>query len=439
MRIAHPIPALCLSLLFFPAVCQALVTVTNMRMWQAPDHTRLVFDLSDPLEHRVFALEGPDRLVIDMDNARLRGPLPSLDYENTFLHRVRSGRPEANTLRIVLDLRRKLRPRSFVLKPNKVYGHRLVVDLHDPSFKGSGPSAPTPAPRRGDLLVAVDAGHGGEDFGASGPGKTREKDVVMAIARLLKREIDATPGMRAVLIRDGDYYISLQDRVRKSRSLGADLFVSIHADAFPQRKVRGSSVYALSQRGATSAQARFLAEKENAADLFGGVSLSDKDDLLAAVLLDLSITQTISDSLVFGADVLKELGGVGHVHIPRVEQAGFAVLKAPDVPSILVETAFISNPAEERLLRSPAFQQRMADAVAKGVRRFVARGKVLKAQVADERRHVVQPGDTLSAIARRYNVGLVELRDANRLNGSLLRVGQKLLIPAVEGLADVNG
>jgi N-acetylmuramoyl-L-alanine amidase len=287
--------------------------------------------------------------------------------------------------------------------------------------------------------VAVDAGHGGEDFGASGAGKTREKDVVLAIARDVKRQIDATPGMRALLIRDGDYYISLQDRVRKARAHGADLFVSIHADAFPQRKVRGSSVYALSQRGATSAQARFLAEKENAADLFGGVSLGDKDDLLAAVLLDLSITQTISDSLIFGADVLKELGGVGHVHIPRVEQAGFAVLKAPDVPSILVETAFISNPTEERMLRNPASQKRIATAIAKGITRFVARGKIQRLQTAAERRHVVQPGDTLTGIARRYDVSLNALRRANGLDGSLLRVGQKLLIPAVNGIADVNG
>jgi N-acetylmuramoyl-L-alanine amidase len=439
MSMAHSFRTLFLSLLLFPAVSHAVVTVTNMRMWQAPDHTRLVFDLSGPLEHRLFALEDPDRLVIDMDKARLRGTLPQLDYEGTFLQRVRSGRPEADTLRIVLDLRRKLRPRSFVLKPNKVYGHRLVVDLYDPALASSGPSVPAPEPRRSGLLVAVDAGHGGEDFGASGAGKTREKDVVLAIARDVKRQIDATPGMRALLIRDGDYYISLQDRVRKARAHGADLFVSIHADAFPQRKVRGSSVYALSQRGATSAQARFLAEKENAADLFGGVSLGDKDDLLAAVLLDLSITQTISDSLIFGADVLKELGGVGHVHIPRVEQAGFAVLKAPDVPSILVETAFISNPTEERMLRNPASQKRIATAIAKGITRFVARGKIQRLQTAAERRHVVQPGDTLTGIARRYDVSLNALRRANGLDGSLLRVGQKLLIPAVNGIADVNG
>ena len=413
----------------------AAVSVTDVRLWRAPDHTRLVFDLSAPLEYRVLPpLTAPDRLVIDMRKARLRGPLPRI-AGGRFLRGLRSGRRDGGTLRMVLDLHRPVRPRTFVLKPNRRFGHRLVIDLYDAAKESQVARTPPPARQRSGLLVAIDAGHGGDDFGARGRAGTREKDVVLAIARELQKKINARPGMRALMTRGGDYYVSLNKRVFKARRQNADLFVSIHADAFRKRRVRGASVYALSQRGASSAQAQVLADKENAADLFGGVSLGDKDDLLARVLLDLSLTQTISDSLVFGKDVLRELKRVGPIHIPQVEQAGFAVLKAPDIPSVLVETAFISNPKEEKLLRSRAQQRKLAAAIFKGIERFAARGRLARPVVvaAQSKRHVVRRGETLSGIAQRYRVSLRSLRSANKLRGDLVRVGQTLRIPGKEG------
>ncbi len=426
-------PILVFFLLLLPSLSHASVALTNLRMWQAPDHTRLVFDVSAPLQHRLFALENPDRIVIDMENAVLSGTLPARDYDGPFLRSVRSGRPDAKTLRIVLDLKRAVRPRTFVLKPNKVYGHRLVIDLYDQAARTAPVATRRSRPDDSLLVVAIDPGHGGEDFGASGRRGTREKNVVLAISRDLREIINRTPGMRAVLTRDGDYYVSLYGRIARARQKNADLFISIHADAFRDRSVRGSSVYTLSQRGASSAQAKILADKENAADLFGGVSIADKDDLLAKVLLDLSMTQTISDSLEFGGDVLRALKRSGRVHIPRVEQAGFAVLKSADVPSILVETAFISNPDEERMLRSRKHQRRIARAIFGGVERYAAKGKIKPITVASNppRRHVVRRGDTLSEIAERYNVSLRALRKANNIRGSVVRIGQVLRIPSM--------
>lgn len=410
------------------------VTVQNLRLWRAPDHTRLVFDLSAPLKHSLFTLRNPERIVVDMQGAVLAGDLPAVAAEDgRFLLGLRNGRPKPDTLRIVLDLKRQARPRTFVLPPNDRYGHRLVIDLYDPA--ATRPKVADEARPRGHdkLIVAVDAGHGGEDFGAVGRRGTREKDAVLAIARYLRDEINRDPGMRAVMIRDGDYYISLRRRVAIARRHHADLFVSIHADYFPQRHVRGASVYALSQRGATSAQAKILADKENASDLFGGVSLNDKDDLLAKVLLDLSLTQTISDSLEFGRDILGALRAAGPIHLARVEQAGFAVLKSPDIPSVLIETAFISNATDESRLRSRRHQRRLARAIYEGIRRYAARGKIKQVTVARARHHVVRRGDTLSEIAQRYRVSVAALKRANGLEGSRLRVGQRLLIPATGG------
>lgn len=422
------VPALALVLLA-QASGAGQVSVQNLRLWRAPDHTRLVFDLSAPLQHTLFTLRDPERIVVDMKGAVLAGRLPVVDPgAGRYLRGLRSGRPAAGTLRIVLDLKRRARARTFVLPPNDRYGHRLVIDLYDPA--AAKPKVAAAARPRGHdrLVVAVDAGHGGEDFGAVGRHRTKEKDVVLAIARYLRDEIDRDPGMRALMIRKGDYYISLRRRIHIARRNHADLFVSIHADYFPQRRIRGASVYALSQRGATSAQAKILADKENAADLFGGVSINDKDDLLAKVLLDLSLTQTISDSLEFGKDILRALRRAGPIHIPRVEQAGFAVLKSPDIPSVLIETAFISNPRDEKRLRSARHQRRIARAIYEGIRRYAARGKIKPVTVA--RHHVVRKGDTLSEIAQRYRVSVAALKRANGLRGHLLRVGQRLVIPA---------
>ncbi len=436
MRFAHAL--LLLGLL--PALSHAdPVAVRNLRLWQAPDNTRLVFDLSGPLDHRLFTLKDPDRVVVDLDNAQFANELPALELEGSVLQGVRTATHGERRLRVVLDLNQPVHPRTFVLKPYDQYGHRLVIDLSP--LKSAVEPSPRPSAaqqRQRDWVIAIDAGHGGEDPGAIGRRyRTREKDVVLAIARELERLVAAASGMRAVMIRDGDYYVSLKQRYHKARTHEADVFVSIHADALPGRNARaahGASVYALSERGASSVQAQALADKENAADLIGGVSLSDKDDLLLKVLLDLSQTAAISSSLKLGADVLLELGRVGPIHLGGVQQAGFAVLKAPDVPSILVETAFISNPAEEKKLRSRTYQRQLAEALFAGLRRFFAARQRLPEgtpAVASPaaRTHIVRAGETLSAIARVYGIHEEALRFANKLSGSELAVGTTLVIP----------
>lgn len=349
------------------------VIVKNMRMWHAPDSSRLVFDLSAPVNHKVFSLTNPRRIVIDFEQAKLRGPLPTSSMTGPFVAKVRAGYPGGNQLRIVLDLKKSVDRRSFLLKPNKVYGHRLVLDLLKPSRTPKSIVPKTPAPRSTKFTIVLDPGHGGDDFGASGNRGTREKDVVLSIARLFKSRIDNVRGMQARLTRRGDYYISLRRRTELARKHKADLFISIHADSFPKKYVRGSSVYTLSPSGASSETARWLADKENSADLVGGVKLKNMDDLLRKVLIDLSMTKTISDSVEFASDVLGQLRRVGTVHSKTVEQAGFVVLKSPDIPSILVETAFISNPTEEKLLRTTRYQKKIVDAMLRGVRRYVTR------------------------------------------------------------------
>ncbi len=429
----------------------AAVTVDNLRQWRAPDHTRLVFDLSGPLAHRLFALKNPERIVIDLDNARLREPLPQLDSGGPVLAAVRTGQREDGTLRIVLDLKKEARPRTFVLKPAGEYGHRLVIDLYDAGVEEysneaddrlartrASSTATTRSVRR-DAVVAIDAGHGGEDPGAIGRRyRTREKNVTLAVARELAKLVNAAPGMRALLIRDGDYYIGLRDRYRKARRHQADIFISIHADALPGRQAHGSSIYALSEKGASDAMTKFLADKENASDLVGGVSLNDKDDLLAKVLVDLSQTKSIHDSLSLGEDILAELRHVGPIHFDRVRQAGFTVLKAPDIPSVLIETAFISNPSEEKKLRTVGFQRRLARGIFKGITRFSAHsglGKphpvVAAAPAAPQRmrQHVVKKGETLTSIADKYDIRVEVLRFANNLTSDELTIGRRLNIP----------
>lgn len=425
--------AVAFVLVVFPFVSFAAVTVDKLRQWRAPDHTRLVFDVSGPIEHRLFTLSDPHRIVIDIDGATLSAPLPDLDTSGPLLSAVRSGTPENGTLRIVLDLKAETRPRTFLLPPAGQYGHRLVIDLYDPKrAEDEAKPAPPPAPKSAaapkPLVVAIDAGHGGEDPGAIGRRyRTREKDVTLAIARELARKIAQTPGMRAVLIREGDYYVSLRDRFQKARAQRADVFVSIHADAVPGKQAFGSSVYALSEKGATDAMTKFLADKENAADLIGGVSLNDKDDVLAKVLLDLSHTKTIHDSLTLGDDLLSELKRVGPVHHQRVRQAGFMVLKSPDIPSVLVETAFISNPTEEKKLRSPAFQRSVAEGIYKGIRRYANR---LNAPMhTANRSHVVRRGETVAVIARKYDVQVDALRVTNNLVSGEPSIGSRIYIP----------
>jgi N-acetylmuramoyl-L-alanine amidase len=417
-------------LLAIPAQALA-VDVKGARLWAAPDNTRLVFDISAPVSHTLFSLKKPDRIVIDLKNARLKKSLLGLDYSKGLIRRIRSASRNGNDLRVVLDLKNAVKPKSFVLKPSGNYGHRLVIDLHDKRIvRKARPTRKARHNGRRKLIIAIDAGHGGEDPGATGHGGVKEKHVVLAIARRLAKLINKTPGMKAVLIRDGDYYIALRDRIVLARQARADMFISIHADAFRDRRARGASVFVLSQRGASSETARWLAEKENAADHIGGVSLSDKSHLLTSVLLDLSMTGTIEASLELGKYVLGQLKRVGRVHKSRVNQAGFAVLKSPDIPSILVETAFISNPSEARKLKSPYHQQRMARTIMHGIKIYFARNPVPGTLLASRnRRHRIARGDTLNGIARRYSVSPRKIRRVNRLKSNHLKVGRILRIP----------
>ncbi|MFT5446460.1 MAG: N-acetylmuramoyl-L-alanine amidase [Gammaproteobacteria bacterium] len=408
------------------------VSIERIRAWPAPDHTRVVFDVAAPVEHSLFMLKNPDRVVVDLRNARLATKLPRSQRDDPLLARVRAGSRSGGDLRVVFDLRAGVRPRSFMLKPNAQYGHRLVIDLQAhssaPMRKVSAKSKTLSHTPR-NLIIALDPGHGGEDPGAIGPARTREKTVVLKIAQRLQRLIDREPGMRAVLTRKSDYYVGLRKRMEIARAHGADLFVSIHADAFQDKRVSGSSVYILSRGGASSEAARWLAEQENAADLVGGVSLDDKDEVLASVLLDLSQTATISASTDVATQVLNGLKRVGRTHKRHVERAGFMVLKSPDIPSILVETAFLSNPEEERKLNSAAYQRKLAAAVLSGIRTYF-RESPPPGTMFETRRHIIANGDTLSAVAVRYGVSLARLRTANELNDDLVRIGQVLNIPA---------
>ncbi len=414
--------------------------VLDVRLWRAPDHTRVVFDLSEPVTHSLIELDNPRRLVVDVSNANLRDALTDLPLENTPIERVRSGVREGDDLRIVFDLRTKVRPKSFPLEPNSQTGHRLVLDLFDVGADGGEvkvvKSVDQLADRR-DIIVAIDAGHGGEDPGATGPKRLREKHVVLDIARKLEARLKATPGFTPVMIRDGDYYVSLRGRRDLARKYQADLFVSIHADAFRQASANGASVYALSTRGATSTAAQYLADRENAADLVGGVRLADKDDVLAGVLTDLSMTATLDTSLSLGARVLAEVDKVARLHKRKVEQAGFAVLKSPDIPSILVETGFISNPGEASKLATSSYQDKMARAIQVGVESWFKShppaGTLLAWQRSqgggEPRQYTVARGDNLSEIAARYNVSVKSLKASNGLSGNTIRIGQTLVIP----------
>jgi N-acetylmuramoyl-L-alanine amidase len=422
--------------------------INSVRLWRAPDHTRLVFDLSGPVEHKLFSLQNPSRLVIDIEQTQLKAKLASLILNDSPIKQVRSATRNNKDLRVVLDLSGNVKPRSFVLRKHAGKSDRLVVDLYDTGTKTVKTVEQVTKPQaRRDIIVAIDAGHGGEDPGASGPkiGKrrVREKDVVLAISKELARLINKEPGYRAELVRKGDYYIPLRKRRNIARGKRADLFVSIHADAFTNPQANGASVFALSRRGATSETARFLAKKENEADLIGGVgsvSLDDKDEVLRGVLVDLSMTATLSSSLQVGEQVLKSMDSVARLHKSHVEQAGFAVLKSPDVPSILVETGFISNPGEAKKLNSHSYRKKMAASVLKGIKRYFYRYPPAGSYVAWKKgggnktlagqEYVISRGDTLSAIAKRYNVSIADLRTINGLSGSVIKVGQRLKIPA---------
>jgi N-acetylmuramoyl-L-alanine amidase len=395
------------------------------RVWPAAEYTRVTLEAARAVKHQMFFVENPDRLVVDLEGIELDDELKALPSKvgaaDPYIAAVRVALNRPNVVRVVFDLRAAVKPYLFPLAPAGEYKHRLVLDLYPPEpadpllallqpkadpiremaqaplviapppaevAKAQVPQLPLvklePVTRASSqpakdrlVIIAIDAGHGGEDPGARGRLGTREKDVTLAIARRLKAAVDAEPNMRAVMVRDGDYFIPLGQRVAKARRTRADVFVSIHADAWVKPDVRGSSVFALSERGATTTAARWLAQRENQSDLIGGVNLGVRDPVLARTLLDLSLTATINDSLKLGRAVLSELGDVNQLHKQAVEQAGFAVLKAPDIPSILVETAFISNPEEERRLKDSGYQEKMASAILGGIKRYLAQNPPL--------------------------------------------------------------
>jgi N-acetylmuramoyl-L-alanine amidase len=410
------------------------VEVHEVRLWRAPDHTRIVFDLTGPSEHKLIVLENPGRIVLDMENATLKASLDNLKLDNTPVKRVRSGVREGDDLRVVLEVSTAVDPRSFALQANDKTGDRLVLDLYDKKAKTATVKKSVKQSAKRDIIVAIDAGHGGEDPGAIGPKRLQEKKVVLAIAKELNKLLKADKGFKPTMIRSGDYYVSLRGRRDLARKRQADLFVSIHADAFKRKEANGASVYALSTRGATSTAARYLAQRENSADLVGGVSLSDKDDVLAGVLADLSMTSTLDTSLKLGDKVLRRVDGVAKLHKSRVEQAGFAVLKSPDIPSILVETGFISNPGEAKKLATSSYQKKMARAIHSGIKEwFLAHppsGTLIAWQKQQSgQQYIIARGDTLSGIAQRFNISLSDLKNRNRIDGSKIMVGQKLTIP----------
>ena len=398
-----------------PGLVQA-ATAATARLWPAKEYTRLIFESPSSLDYTLLAIKNPERLVLDLEKVDLNAELLALplrvEPSDPYIDAIRVAQFRPGVVRIVLDLKTQIHPQLFGLSPVGEYGHRVVLDLYpltppDPLMAllqeveradRARASAPEPAPAeraeektpeekalpsesakprsvrepRRTIIIAIDPGHGGEDPGAVGRRGTYEKTIVLSIARKLKALIDSEPGMRAMMTRDDDYFVPLATRVQKARRVQADLFVSIHADAFTTASARGSSVFALSEHGATSAAARWLAQKENQADLIGGINLDSRDPMLARTLLDLSQTAQISDSLRVGRSVLDGIGAVNALHKGTVEQAGFAVLKAPDIPSILVETAFISNPDEEQKLRDEAHQRRIAESIYAGIKRYFA-------------------------------------------------------------------
>lgn len=419
-------------------------TIEGVRLWRSPDSTRLVFDLDASVEHTIFKLSDPQRLVIDVKKTRFAAESQDLKLANTPVIRVRHGLQKNGDLRIVLDLKEDINPRSFSLKRIADKPDRIVIDLHDKKQKTvktlESIIQETKNDGKRDIVIAIDAGHGGEDPGAIGPGRLYEKDVVLKVAKNLANTINEVPGYKAVLVRDSDYYIVLDQRSEKARKIQADLFVSIHADGFDSPKARGASVFVLSRRGASSKMASILASKENQSDLMGGVeriNLEDKEDQLKKILVDLSMTRSMETSTNIAERVLTSMGKVTHLHSSRVESAGFIVLKSADVPSILVETGYITNPQEAKKLNSLSHRTKLAKAIFSGIdsyfRAYPPEGSLFAWQKNGGRdvHYTITRGDTLSAIAKRFNVSVEQLKKENQLRSSSIRIGQKLMIPAI--------
>ncbi|MEZ9822358.1 N-acetylmuramoyl-L-alanine amidase [Shewanella sp. 10N.286.45.A1] len=407
----------------------------GVRVWAAPESTRIVFDLSQSPNYSHFTLTNPYRLVVDLKKSSNKVDLAKIANNSKLVKRIRkSSPPEKGTLRIVIDLTKPLKANLFALPPTAPYGNRLVVDLDGGSTKAkSQPSKPATALR--DVIVAIDAGHGGDDPGSIGPSGMYEKKVVLQIAKKVAAKINATPGMKAVMTRTGDYFVNLNRRSEIARNSKADLLISIHADAFTSPQPRGASVWVLSMRRANSEIGRWLEQKEKHSELLGGageiIQNTDNEQYLAMTLLDMSMDRSMAISHNIAGDVLSNLGKVTKLHKHKPESASFAVLKSPDIPSILVETGFISNHKEERLLSQREHQNNIAKAVHKGVVKYFEANPPVNSLLASKSntKHKVRSGESLSVIAHRYQISISSLKKANKLKSDSLRIGQTLVIP----------
>ena len=440
-----------LILLFVAGVAGAAQTrVEAVRIGHQSDKTRVAIDLSRFAEYKLFTLSNPHRVVIDIQRGDIAPTALPLPTGRGAVHRVRSAKRQDGNLRIVLDLTAPMQPRSFVLGANGERGERLVIDLFPLASGAPVKTVPhVSAMSRGrgrDIVVVIDPGHGGKDPGARGPSGLREKDVVLKISRQLAEIINAQPGMRAYLTRGGDNFVRLRDRMERARTKEADLFISIHADSFRDRRVHGATVYVLSPKGAADEADRRLAKRENAAlleeaDLIGGITFADMDKILAGVLIDLSQNAAMSSSIDVGDEILGEISRITKVRKGKVQQAPFLVLKSPDVPSVLVETAFISNPGDEKNLGSSRYRERLARAIFDGLEDYFNINPPPGTRLALARQngtrlttksYVIRRGDTLSGIADRYNVSIRRIRSVNNLHSDRIKVGKVLQIPPTQ-------
>ncbi len=415
-------------------------TVENVRIWSENNKTRVVLDLSRPAEHKIFTLRGPDRLVIDLKDSRLGKSLTDLPEGAGSVRSIRSAVRADGQLRVVLDLNTAVRSRTFTAGPNSTYGDRLVVDLHQAGDISTVKRASDAYKAGRDIVVAIDAGHGGKDPGTSGR-HSHEKDIVLTISKELARKINAEPGMRATLIRDRDVLVPHKDRIGIAHQRDADLFISIHADGFRDSRANGASVFALNLDRADRETKAALSRRRNQEVKIGDVSLNDKDEDIAYVLHDLSTNATLSASVIVGQHVSREMSRVAKMHSKQVKEKSLAVLTSAEMPSILVETGFLTNPSDEKRLRNKDYRARLSNAILAGVRSYFYTNPPPGTQIAmdlkrsptREVRHVVTRGDTVSEIAERYNVSSADIRRANKLSNDRIRVGQTLNIPIFAG------
>ena len=438
--------------LSFVPILSFAASIDEVRMWRAPDHTRLVFDLSEEVSYNLFTLDNPHRVVVDIQNSILLGDLSELEFVSSPIENMRSGSRNDNDLRIVLDLNKQIEVSSFTLQPNSELGNRLVVDLYD-SVTGSVPSNPVVNPispissdAKREIVVAISAGHGGEDPGSIGyDGRIKEKNVTLAISRYLRDYFDSIPGYRPVMIREGDYYVELKRRPQIAREGRADLFVAIHADWFRSSRANGVTIYALSGDRADRENARRVTEKENSSDLLGGVggdlAIGSLDDDVALTLVSLQMAWSMEQSLIAGTSVLASLDGVSRLRRDKVQQASFQVLNSPDIPSILIETGYLTNPDEAKRLNSSSYQRSMAQAIAQAIMNYFYDAPPEDTLVAWQKEngitpgtYTVKPGDSLSVIAQRFDLTTIALKSLNNLSSNMIRIGQVLNLPGASSI-----